>query len=86
MLTLRWWVTVNTPLLREIRQSFRASNTELLELDDPSSILDDPSSILDDPSSILDDPSPIKSAMRYTWSEYHAGSNSMRMRNTHYII
>ena len=48
--------------------------------------LDNPSLTLEGPSLTLDDPSPIESAMQYTRSRYHAGSNSMRMCNTHYVI
>ena len=53
--------------------------TDLMELDNPSLTLEGP-------SLTLDDPSPIESAMQYTRSRYHAGSNSMRVRNTHYVI
>ena len=51
--------------------AFKASNTDLVKLDNPSLTLDDPSS--------------IESATRYTRSKYHAGSNSVCMRNMHYI-
>ena len=71
-LTLRRQVTVNTSLKSDKIGAFRASNTYLVELDNPSLT--------------LDDPPPIGSAMRYTRSKYHAGSNSMRMRNTHYVL
>ena len=44
MLIVRRCITVKTPLPREIRQSlgFRASNTDLVELDNPSLTLEDP--------------------------------------------
>ena len=60
---------MKTPLQHEIRQSwaFRTSNTDLVEIDDPSLTLRGP--LL-----TLDDPLPIKSAMRYTRSKYHANS------------
>ena len=48
--------------------------------------LDNPLLTLEGPSLTLDDPSSIESAMQYTQSRYHAGSNSMRIRNTHYVI
>ena len=59
--------------------AFRASNTDLIELENPSLRLEGP-------SLTLDNPSPFESAMWYTRSRYHAGSNSVRMRNTHYVI
>ena len=59
--------------------AFRASNTDLVKLDNPSLMPE--GSLL-----TLDDPSLIESAMQYTRSKYHAGYNSMCMRNAHYMI
>ena len=67
-----WRVTVNTPLPREIRQSWGLQRIKYRSRDDPSLTLDHPSL--------------IESAMRYTRSKYHAGSTSMHMHNTHYVI
>ena len=63
---------MNTPLPREIRQSWGLQRIKYRSRDDPSLTLDHPSL--------------IESAMRYTRSKYHAGSTSMHMHNTHYVI
>ena len=62
----------HSPLPREIRQSWGLQSIKYRSRDDPSLT--------------LEGPSPIESAMRYTQSKYHAGSTSMHMRNTHYVI
>ena len=72
-LTLGWQVTVNTPLPHEIRQSWGLQSIKHRSHRTWWSFVDTRASFVDTRRSS----SPIDSAMRYTWSKYHAGSDSM---------